>query len=123
LIMTVLGDFVRIVRNSQNLTLEQLAARSGLTYRAVQAIETGESERPRRDTLHALAGGLGVPLSALAVMVYEAPPNAMPVRTVRPVGPARRQRENSQPLAGGMDMRLSALAAMVYGPLLEKKTA
>jgi transcriptional regulator with XRE-family HTH domain len=121
--MTVLGDFVRTVRNSQNLTLEQLAARSGLTYRAVQAIETGESERPRRDTLHALAGGLGVPLSALAVMVYEAPPNAMPVPAVQPVGPARRQGVGCSLVAGGMDMRLSALAAMVYGPLSEKKTA
>jgi len=77
--MTALGQFVRRLRISQGLTLEQTAARGQekgypLTLRAVQAIETGDSERPRRETLEGLAVALGVDVGMLAVKVYEAPP-------------------------------------------------
>ena len=77
--MTALGQFVRRLRISQGLTLEQAAARGqekgyNLTLRAIQAIETGDSERPRRETLEGLAVALGVDVGMLAVKVYEAPP-------------------------------------------------
>ena len=73
-VMTPLGKFVRSLRTAQGLTLDQLAQRSGITLRSIQAIETGNSERPRRETLEALARGFGIDVSVLAVKVYEAPP-------------------------------------------------
>jgi len=73
-VMTPLGKLVRSLRTAQGLTLDQLAQRSGITLRSIQAIETGNSERPRLETLQGLAAGLGVDVSVLAVKVYEAPP-------------------------------------------------
>ena len=73
-VMTPLGKHVRSLRTAQGLTLDQLAQRSGITLRSIQAIETGNSERPRLETLQGLAAGLGVDVSVLAVKVYESPP-------------------------------------------------
>ena len=73
-VMTPLGRFVRSLRTAQGLTLDQLAQRSGITLRSIQAIETGNSERPRVETLQALAAGLGIDVSTLAAKVYESPP-------------------------------------------------
>ena len=70
-VMTPLGKLVRSLRTAQGLTLDQLAQRSGITLRSIQAIETGDSLLPRPETLQALAAGLGVDVSVLAVKVYE----------------------------------------------------
>lgn len=75
-VVTPLGKFVRSLRTAQGLTLDQLAQRSGITLRSIQAIEVGNSERPRPETLQGLAAGLGVDLSILALKVYELPPKA-----------------------------------------------
>lgn len=72
--MTALGMFVRGHRQVLGLTLERLAKRCGLTYRAVQAIETGDSRLPRPETIRSLARGLGVSVDVLALKVYERPP-------------------------------------------------
>ncbi len=76
--MTPLGRFIRDLRLAQGLTLEQTAARAkekgyALNLRAIQAIEAGNSDYPRRETLEALAAALGVEVTMLALKVYEPP--------------------------------------------------
>jgi transcriptional regulator with XRE-family HTH domain len=55
---------VRELRASQGLTLEQLAARSGVSRSMISVVERGESS-PTAALLDKLAAGLGVTLNAL----------------------------------------------------------
>ena len=55
---------IRVLRRQLNLTLQVLAARSGLTYPTVEAVETNKTI-PSLKTLDALAGALQISTSAL----------------------------------------------------------
>jgi transcriptional regulator with XRE-family HTH domain len=55
---------IRVMRRQLNLTLQALAARSGLTYPTVEAVETNKT-LPSLKTLDALAGALQISTSAL----------------------------------------------------------
>src|SRR4051812_7437828 len=50
---------LRGLRDAAALTQEELAERSGLTAKAIGALERGERRRPYRHTVRALADGLG----------------------------------------------------------------
>src|SRR5260221_7918247 len=66
---------VRDLRSSHGLTLEALAARSGVSRSMISLIERGESS-PTAVLLERLASGLSVPLATL----FEAPgPHPQPV--------------------------------------------
>ena len=64
--MNSVYDFrmIRVLRRQLNLTLQVLAARSGLTYPTVEAVETNKTI-PSLKTLDALAGALQISTSAL----------------------------------------------------------
>ncbi len=64
--MNSVYDFrmIRVMRRQLNLTLQALAARSGLTYPTVEAVETNKT-LPSLKTLDALAGALQISTSAL----------------------------------------------------------
>lgn len=55
---------IRVLRHQLGLTLQVLAARSGLTYPTVEAVETNKT-LPSLKTLDALAGALQISTSAL----------------------------------------------------------
>ncbi len=55
---------LRVLRRRLNLTLEQLAERSGLTYATVAAVETNKTY-PSLKTLDAIAGALQISTSSL----------------------------------------------------------
>ncbi|BBH71174.1 hypothetical protein ACTI_78590 [Actinoplanes sp. OR16] len=66
------GNRLRSLRRASGLTIDQLAAASGVSGRAISDMERGHSRAPQVRTLAALAEGLGLPpdqlgeLSALA---------------------------------------------------------
>lgn len=64
--MNSVYDFrmIRVLRRQLNLTLQALAARSGLTYPTVEAVETNKT-LPSLKTLDAMAGALQISTSAL----------------------------------------------------------
>ncbi len=58
---------LRVLRRRVNLTLEQLAERSGLTYATVGAVETNKTQ-PSLKTLDAIAGALQISTSSLLAL-------------------------------------------------------
>ncbi|WP_262851510.1 helix-turn-helix domain-containing protein [Mumia quercus] len=57
---TTVGDLLRSHRIERDLTLEQLAERSGVSDRAISDIERGVSRRPRTTTVRLLADALAL---------------------------------------------------------------
>ncbi len=62
---TPLGDTIRQIRLTKNLTLEKLAADSGLTKQAVRRIETGAVANASIGSLVAIAEALGLRVGTL----------------------------------------------------------
>ncbi|MEZ5101719.1 MAG: helix-turn-helix domain-containing protein [Thermoleophilia bacterium] len=62
--VVALGAAIRALRTEAGLTLEQLAARVGVSRSMVSAIELGRAS-PSVTTLRGLAGALGVPIASL----------------------------------------------------------
>ena len=60
-------NVMRVLRRRMNLTLEELARISGLTYTTVEAVETNKTQ-PSLKTLDALAGALRISTSSLVGM-------------------------------------------------------
>jgi len=58
------GLLLRSLRIGQNLTLESLAAASGVSVRTIGDLERGASTSPQRRTVDALADGLGLDVAA-----------------------------------------------------------
>jgi predicted ATPase len=55
-----LGPLLRACRDQAGLTQRELAARSGLSVRAIRDLELGGTRHPRRETITLLARGLGL---------------------------------------------------------------
>lgn len=53
------------LRAEREFTLEELALRSGLAPETVRRLEKGLIRRPRLQTFHKIARGLGVPVEEL----------------------------------------------------------
>src|SRR5438876_5402257 len=67
---TVIGRFVRKLREQKHLTLEQLAARTDITYQYLSGVENGR-ENFSIEVLEALGKSLGCPLPQLVAGAYE----------------------------------------------------
>ena len=53
------------VRNSKNLSQNQLAKKAGVPQSVISDIESGKTKAPRFDTLRSIAGVLGVTIDEL----------------------------------------------------------
>jgi len=62
-IMSDIGDFLRSLREKNNLTLKDLSDKSGVGQSTISDIETGNSKSPRMNTLSKLAKALGVSIN------------------------------------------------------------
>ena len=92
---TGLGGFaraLRILRESRSLTQEELGERSGITAKAISALERGERRRPYPHTVRSLADGLGLDDRERAALL-----SAVPRRSPTP---SSHQVDGSSPLAG-----------------------
>src|SRR6478735_4900456 len=70
------GDFavaLRRLRESRSLTQEELAERSGLTAKAIGALERGERRRPYPHTVRSLADGLALDDDERSTLVAAVP--------------------------------------------------
>jgi transcriptional regulator with XRE-family HTH domain len=67
------GAQLRQLREAAGLTQEQLAERSGLTAKAISALERGERQRPYPHTVQALASALGLDDKDLAALLATVP--------------------------------------------------
>ncbi|WP_404988210.1 helix-turn-helix domain-containing protein [Clostridium culturomicium] len=59
-----IGEFLRSLREKNELTLKELSEKSGVGPSTISDIETGTSTNPRMATLKKLANTLGVPVNA-----------------------------------------------------------
>ena len=55
-----MGEKIRMLRKSKNMTQDKLAELSGLSRQTVNAIETGNAENVTTGTLESIAKALGV---------------------------------------------------------------
>lgn len=62
-----------VLRRRRDLTQRQLAAKAGISYHLVAALETGERKNPTLNTLHVLAEALDVPGHELAPRLCKCP--------------------------------------------------
>lgn len=58
-----IGEFLRSLREKNELTLKELSEKSGVGPSTISDIETGTSTNPRMATLKKLANTLGVPVN------------------------------------------------------------
>lgn len=65
-----IGNAIRELRKTRNLSQEELATRAGITQAALSAIEI-KGVRPSSETLTSLCNVLGVPESLIYVMGME----------------------------------------------------
>lgn len=79
------GDLLRRYRMAAGLTQEELAARSALSARGIQALEIGQRKEPRHTTLQQLVGALG--LTDLERNTLHAAVRGSPLRTRTAVRP------------------------------------
>jgi transcriptional regulator with XRE-family HTH domain/tetratricopeptide (TPR) repeat protein len=134
-----LGDLLRGHRQDADLTIEALAAASGVSDRGIGDIERGVSRGPQRRTVQALADALGLDPEARAVLLRaaregrrrsvprtEAAPGTHPLPLPRPVPDfTGRDRERSRlvaVLAGARAGAGSPVALVAGGPGLGKTT-
>ena len=83
--MTTFGAILRELREARGLTQEELAARAGLTAKAVSALERGERKRPYPHTVRSLADALELSEQERTVLTEAIPGEAtMPRYPSRP---------------------------------------
>ncbi|RMB77659.1 XRE family transcriptional regulator [Rhodococcus sp. SBT000017] len=73
-----LGKVLKERRNKLELTIKEVARRSGMTDSNVLRIERGDIPQPRPETLKSLADVLGLELSDLFNLVGYVQPKALP---------------------------------------------
>jgi transcriptional regulator with XRE-family HTH domain len=66
---TSFGHLLRVARMQAGMTQEDLAARSGLSVRAISDLERGSTERPYFRSVRLLADGLGASASVRAALL------------------------------------------------------
>ena len=85
------GEQLRRLREGAGLTQEELAAKAGLTAKAVSALERGERKRPYPHTVRSLADALGLSegdrLSLLASVQKRGEPSPAAPGPALPVPP------------------------------------
>jgi len=63
------GDLLKRYRVRAGLTQEALAERAGISLRGLSDLERGVRRAPYRDTVHRLAGGLGLGEAEMAALL------------------------------------------------------
>ena len=69
----IIGRNVRALRERGLYTRRELAARTNISHQTIAHLEQGTSDRPRRRTIEALAGALGVDVETLLAGVPTTP--------------------------------------------------
>jgi class 3 adenylate cyclase len=75
------GALLRHYRQAAGFTLEELATLAGLSAKGISALERGERQIPRKDTVARLASALELPDEHRAVLIAAARRRAHPSRT------------------------------------------
>ena len=75
-----IGRMIRLLRESEGLSQEKLAARAGLTYQYLSAVENGK-ENFTVGILESIANALGVEFLSLIERAYT---DSSPIPTVKP---------------------------------------
>ncbi len=60
-----IGDKIKMLRNKQNLTQDELARKSDLPYTTLTKIETNVITKPSIQTVSKIAQGLGITIDSL----------------------------------------------------------
>jgi len=60
-----IGDKIKLLRNKQNLTQDELARKSDLPYTTLTKIETNVITKPSIQTVSKIAQGLGITIDSL----------------------------------------------------------
>lgn len=106
---------LRMLRLRAGLSQQDLAARAGMSVRAVRYLESGQVARPRAASLHRLAAALCVEVDTLVGVLDTAsgPVSPRPVRTqIGVLGPLRVWHDDAeQPLEAPMQRLLLGLLA------------
>ncbi|CAM3682012.1 helix-turn-helix domain-containing protein [Occultella aeris] len=122
-----LGTLLRRLRTTADLTLEQLAERSGVSDRALGDIERGAALGPHHRTMLAIAGGLQLPEPERLVLLAAAragrrrgvpsgpPPAAPHPRVTGPDGGAHLPLPRAVPDFTGRAAELAVVAAALGG--------
>ncbi|WP_163544495.1 NB-ARC domain-containing protein [Occultella kanbiaonis] len=121
-----LGTLLRRLRTTADLTLEQLAERSGISDRALGDIERGAALGPHHRTMLAIAGGLRLPEPERLTLLAAAragrrrggpsgPPAAPRPRVARPDGGAHLPLPRAVPNFTGRAAELAVVAAALGG--------
>lgn len=74
---TLIGQFIRRLREQQDLTQDRVAAQAGISYQFLSGLENGR-ENFSIDVLESLAGALGCPLPNLVAGAYAGAGPAVP---------------------------------------------
>ena len=107
------GLLLRSLRVGQNLTLEALASRSGVSVRTIGDLERGASVSPQRRTVDALADGLG--LDAADQHAFLRAARARPRAALASDGPGAISPHRVFDFSG-RDAEIDEALAILYGP-------
>ena len=121
------GERLRNLREAAGLTQEELAARAGLTAKAVSALERGERKRPYPHTVRSLADALGLGGEERATLAASVPRrgaenatpeesagavSAIPAAPLTPLVGREREVEEIVGLLGREEVRLLTLTGL-----------
>jgi transcriptional regulator with XRE-family HTH domain len=81
------GARLRALREARSLTQEELAERSGLSVKAIGALERGERLRPQPHTVRSLADALALGDAERAALVAAVPGRVRPSEQAGPIEP------------------------------------
>lgn len=108
------GTLLRSLRVGQNLTLEALASRSGVSVRTIGDLERGASTSPQRRTVDALADGLGLDTAAQHAFLRAARARPRAALTTDAPGAISPHRVFD---FSGRDAEIDEALAILYAPL------
>ncbi|MEW1951905.1 helix-turn-helix domain-containing protein [Terrabacter sp. NPDC080008] len=114
------GARLRALREARSLTQEELGALSGLSVKAIGALERGERQRPHPHTVRALADALLLADAERAALVASVPPRRGGSPGTDEPEPERGLEGRSDPTGGGSaasGVAESGLAASGLAPL------
>src|SRR5690348_6271415 len=97
------AERLRRLRESRSLTQEELAERSGVTAKAIGALERGERKRPYPHTVRSLADALGLGEAERAALLASVPGRSATVAPTpalpAPAGPVLGRQEDVERVA------------------------